>query len=56
MVLMKFRSGKKAKEWQKDWNGKVFNSMEVSAVGLVLVSIVSHADFLHSQKRAMSFS
>lgn len=29
MVLMKFRSGKKAKEWQKDWNGKVFNSMEV---------------------------
>lgn len=30
MVLMKFRSGKKAQEWQKDWNGKVFNSMEVS--------------------------
>jgi BRCA1-associated protein len=30
MVLMKFRSGKKAKEWQKEWNGKVFNSMEVS--------------------------
>ncbi|KAF7585146.1 hypothetical protein BBP40_012142 [Aspergillus hancockii] len=26
MVLMKFRSGKKAKEWQKEWNGKVFNS------------------------------
>ncbi|KAA8648793.1 putative RING and UBP finger domain protein [Aspergillus tanneri] len=30
MVLMKFRSGKKAREWQKDWNGKVFNSMEAS--------------------------
>lgn len=30
MVLMKFRSGKKAKEWQREWNGKVFNSMEVS--------------------------
>lgn len=29
MVLMKFRSGKKAKEWQREWNGKVFNSMEV---------------------------
>lgn len=29
MVLMKFRSGKKAREWQKEWNGKVFNSMEV---------------------------
>lgn len=30
MVLMKFRSGRKAMEWQKEWNGKVFNSMEVS--------------------------
>lgn len=30
MVLMKFRSGKKAREWQREWNGKVFNSMEVS--------------------------
>ena len=30
MVLMKFRSGKKAREWRKEWNGKVFNSMEVS--------------------------
>jgi BRCA1-associated protein len=29
MVLMKFRSGRKAVEWQKEWNGKVFNSMEV---------------------------
>lgn len=29
MVLMKFRSGRRAKEWQKEWNGKVFNSMEV---------------------------
>lgn len=29
MVLMKFRSGKKARGWQREWNGKVFNSMEV---------------------------
>ena len=29
MVLMKFRSGKKAREWRKEWNGKVFNSTEV---------------------------
>jgi len=29
MVLMKFRNGKKAREWRKEWNGKVFNSMEV---------------------------
>lgn len=32
MVLMRFRSGKKAREWQKEWNGKVFNSMEVCYV------------------------
>jgi BRCA1-associated protein len=29
MVLMKFRDAKKAKEWQKEWDGKPFNSMEV---------------------------
>jgi BRCA1-associated protein len=31
MVLMKFKNGKRAREWQYEWNGKVFNSMEVSA-------------------------
>jgi BRCA1-associated protein len=29
MVLMKFRDGKVARNWEKEWNGKVFNSMEV---------------------------
>jgi BRCA1-associated protein len=29
MVLLKFRDAKKAKAWQKAWNGKPFNSMEV---------------------------
>ena len=29
MVLMKFKHGKKAREWQHEWNGKVFNTMEV---------------------------
>ncbi len=29
MVLMKFRNGKKAREWQQEWNGKLFNSVEV---------------------------
>lgn len=29
MVLMKFRSGAKAKAWQKEWNGQVFNNVEV---------------------------
>ena len=30
MVLMRFRSGKKAREWRKEWNGKAFDGMEVS--------------------------
>jgi BRCA1-associated protein len=30
MVLMKFRDGKRARQWQKEYNGKSFNSMEVS--------------------------
>lgn len=29
MVLMKFRSGKRAREWRRDWNGKAFDGMEV---------------------------
>ena len=29
MVLLKFRSGKKAREWRKEWNGKTFDSMDV---------------------------
>ncbi|GKZ85420.1 hypothetical protein AnigIFM56816_011191 [Aspergillus niger] len=40
MVLMKFRNGKKAKEWQKDWNGKVFNSMEPETCHVVFVKTV----------------
>ena len=31
MVLMKFRSGKRAREWRKEWNGKAFDGMEVCA-------------------------
>ncbi|KAM5470706.1 putative RING-type E3 ubiquitin transferase [Microsporum audouinii] len=40
MVLMKFRSGKKAKEWQQCWNGKLFNSMEPEACHVVFVKDV----------------
>ena len=29
MVLMKFRSGKRAREWRSMWNGKAFDGMEV---------------------------
>jgi BRCA1-associated protein len=29
LVLMKFRDGGGAKKWRKEWDGKVFNSMEV---------------------------
>ncbi|ODM23186.1 hypothetical protein SI65_00775 [Aspergillus cristatus] len=40
MVLMKFRSGNKAKEWQRVWNGKVFNSMEPETCHVVFVNTV----------------
>ncbi|KAL4803677.1 hypothetical protein BDV18DRAFT_37388 [Aspergillus unguis] len=40
MVLMKFRSGKKAREWQREWNGKVFNSMEPETCHVVFVKTV----------------
>lgn len=29
MVLMKFRNGKRAREWRREWNGKAFDGMEV---------------------------
>ncbi|OJJ64432.1 hypothetical protein ASPSYDRAFT_142805 [Aspergillus sydowii CBS 593.65] len=40
MVLMKFRNGKKAREWQRVWNGKVFNSMEPETCHVVFVKTV----------------
>ena len=38
MVLMKFRDAARAREWQREWNGKLFNSMEVRNLDIVLVS------------------
>lgn len=29
MVLMKFRNGKNAREWRREWNGRAFDGMEV---------------------------
>jgi len=38
LVLMKFRDGNTARIWRKEWDGKVFNSMEVSSEIHLLVS------------------
>ncbi|KAF2103819.1 zf-UBP-domain-containing protein [Rhizodiscina lignyota] len=40
MVLMKFREAKKAKAWQKEWNGKHFNSMEPENCHVVFVKSI----------------
>ncbi|KAI4129349.1 MAG: hypothetical protein LQ347_003827 [Umbilicaria vellea] len=40
MVLMKFRNGRKAREWRKDWNGKAFNSMEPENCHVVFVKSI----------------
>ena len=53
MVLMKFRNGKRAREWQKEWNGKVFNSMEVS-IDWLSSYILSLLTVSSSQRRVMS--
>ncbi|KAF7133611.1 hypothetical protein CNMCM5793_004740 [Aspergillus hiratsukae] len=62
MVLMKFRNGKKAREWQREWNGKVFNSMEPEMCHVVFVKTVeiqavnSDSDVSASQQSAPSAS
>ena len=40
MVLIKFRSGKRAREWQFEWNGKVFNPMEPETCHVVFLKSV----------------
>lgn len=37
MVLLKFRNGKSAREWRKEWNGKAFDGMEVGRFPLLLL-------------------
>lgn len=40
MVLMKFREARKARQWRKDWNGKLFNSMEPENCHVVFVKSI----------------
>lgn len=55
MVLMKFREADQAKQWQRNWNGKLFNSMEVRStqgdIRIVQLLITSS-----SRRTAMSCS
>lgn len=56
MVLMKFKNGRRAREWQHEWNGKVFNTMEpetchvvfLKSVELVQTSAMEHTSGLSS--------
>ncbi|KAL8999961.1 MAG: hypothetical protein Q9188_005784 [Gyalolechia gomerana] len=40
MVLMKFRNGKKARDWRQEWNGKPFDSMEPENCHVVFVKTI----------------
>lgn len=40
MVLMKFRQAKKAREWQKAWNGKLFSAMDPENCHVVFIKSV----------------
>ncbi|PSK60483.1 RING finger protein ETP1 [Elsinoe australis] len=41
MVLMKFRSPKKARDWQSAWNGRLFSAMEPENCHVVFISTVT---------------
>ena len=43
MVLMKFRNGKRARQWQFEWNGRVFNPMEPETCHVVFLKSVELA-------------
>ncbi|KAL8793560.1 MAG: hypothetical protein Q9195_003822 [Heterodermia aff. obscurata] len=40
MVLMKFRNGRKAREWRKEWNGKAFDGLEPENCHVVFVKSI----------------
>ena len=42
MVLMKFRNGRNAREWRREWNGKAFDSMEVNTPQLLLLNVITN--------------
>lgn len=41
MVLMKFRNGKKAREWRIEWNGKAFDGIEPETAHVVFISSIT---------------
>src|SRR3569833_2452328 len=41
MVLMKFRDSKRAKEWRKEFDGKVFNSMEAEICHVTFIKSIT---------------
>ncbi|CAF9934047.1 MAG: hypothetical protein ALECFALPRED_005834 [Alectoria fallacina] len=40
MVLMKFRNGKNARKWRREWNGKAFDGMEPENCHVVFVKSI----------------
>ncbi|RVX69255.1 hypothetical protein B0A52_07231 [Exophiala mesophila] len=56
MVLMKFKSGKKAREWQREWNGKIFNTMEPETCHVVFLKSVEliHTSAVQQQNSGLS--
>ncbi|KAK5070800.1 hypothetical protein LTR51_006812 [Lithohypha guttulata] len=57
MVLMKFKDGRFARQWQSDWNTKLFNTMEPETCHVVFVKSVEvwhNRDVVHPRTRAES--
>ena len=54
MVLMKFRNGKKAREWRREWNGKPFDGMEVVSAP-ILWTAAADIEILQARKLPCRF-
>ncbi|PNS20904.1 RING finger protein ETP1 [Sphaceloma murrayae] len=55
MVLMKFRSPKKARDWQGAWNGRLFSAMEPENCHVVFISTVTFLTPSSSSDTTSSF-
>ena len=53
-VLMKFRNGKRAREWRREWNGRSFDGMEPENIHVVFVKSIVFAG-VEAQHKTGSF-
>ncbi|KAI9660827.1 MAG: hypothetical protein M1829_006480 [Trizodia sp. TS-e1964] len=55
MVLMKFRSPKKAKKWKREWNGRPFNTTEPENCHVVFIKSINFENASHPKSDPSNF-